>query len=80
VRRDVVTSVIGLIVLTALLGLAYPLVVTGVSQVAFSGNANGQKVYVHGKLVGSRIIGQSFTRAVLDEKGKPKEAEGQPVT
>jgi K+-transporting ATPase ATPase C chain len=59
-KRDIVTSLIGIVVLTLLLGIVYPLVVTGVSQVAFPGNANGQKVYVHGHLVGSKIIGQSF--------------------
>jgi potassium-transporting ATPase KdpC subunit len=79
-RRDIVTSVIGIIVLTVLLGLAYPLVITGISQVAFPGNANGQKVYVDGKLVGSRIIGQSFKTPVLDKNGKPKEEEEELVT
>jgi len=79
-RRDIVTAAIGIIVLTILLGLVYPLVITGVSQVAFPGNANGQKVYVNGKLVGSRIIGQSFTKPVLDKNGKPKEEEEEVVT
>ena len=79
-RRDIVTSVIGIVVLTVLLGLAYPLVITGVSQVAFPGNANGQKVYVNGKLVGSRIIGQSFSTPVLEKNGKPKEEKGVVVT
>src|SRR6201993_5107457 len=79
-RRDIVTSIIGIIVLTALIGLVYPLVITGVSQVAFPGNANGQKVYVGGKLVGSRIIGQSFKTPVLEKNGKPKEAEEELVT
>jgi K+-transporting ATPase ATPase C chain len=74
-RRDIVTSIIGIVVLTVLLGLVYPLVITGVSQVAFPGNANGQRVYVNGKLVGSRIIGQSFQKPVLDKNGKPKEEE-----
>jgi K+-transporting ATPase ATPase C chain len=59
-RRDIVTSVIGIVVLTLLLGIVYPLVVFGVGQVAFPGNANGQKVYVHGRLMGSKIIGQRF--------------------
>ncbi len=59
-KRDIVTSAIGILVLTLALGLVYPLVITGVSQVAFPGNANGQRVYVHDKLVGSKIIGQSF--------------------
>jgi K+-transporting ATPase ATPase C chain len=79
-RRDIVTSVIGIVVLTVLLGLVYPLVITGVSQVAFPGNANGQKVYVNGKLVGSKIIGQSFKTVVLEKNGKPKEEEKEVVT
>jgi K+-transporting ATPase ATPase C chain len=79
-RRDIVTSAIAIVVLTVLLGIVYPLVITGVSQVAFPGNANGQKVYVNGKLVGSKIIGQSFKRPVLEKNGKPKEEEGELVT
>jgi len=79
-RRDIVTAVISMIVFTILLGLVYPLVITGVSQVAFPGNANGQKVYVNGKLVGSKIIGQSFTKIVLEKNGKPKEEEEEVVT
>ncbi len=78
-RRDIVTAIIAMVVFTVLLGLVYPLVITGVSQVAFPGNANGQKVYVNGKLVGSKIIGQDFGTAVL-EKGKPKEVKGAVVT
>jgi K+-transporting ATPase ATPase C chain len=79
-KRDIVTSVIGMIVLTVLLGLVYPLVITGVSQVVFPGNANGQKVYVGGKLVGSKIIGQNFGTPVLEKNGKPKEVKGAVVT
>src|SRR5258707_4044773 len=79
-RRDIVTSAIAIIVLTVLLGIVYPLVITGVSQVAFPGNADGQKVYANGKLVGSKIIGQSFKRPVLEKNGKPKEEEGEVVT
>src|SRR6201997_4695011 len=79
-RRDIVTSVLAMIVFTILLGLAYPLLITGVSQVAFPGNANGQKVYLRGKLVGSRIIGQNFGTPVLEKNGKPKEVKGAVVT
>ncbi|MEA2199762.1 MAG: potassium-transporting ATPase KdpC subunit [Solirubrobacteraceae bacterium] len=79
-RRDVITSIIGIVVFTVLLGLLYPLVITGVSQVAFPGNANGQKVYVGGKLVGSRIIGQSFASPVIGKNGKPEEKEAELVT
>jgi K+-transporting ATPase ATPase C chain len=79
-RRDIVTAAIAIVVFTVLLGVVYPLLITGVSQVAFPGNANGQKVYVHGNLVGSKIIGQSFKRPVLEKNGKPKEEEEELVT
>jgi K+-transporting ATPase ATPase C chain len=79
-RRDIVTAAISMIVFAILLGLVYPLVITGVSQLAFTGNAAGQKVYVSGQLIGSKIIGQSFTKPVLDKSGKPKEVEGEIVT
>ena len=65
---------------TLLCGLVYPLVITGVSQVAFPGNANGQKVYVAGKLVGSKIIGQSFASPVIGKNAKPEEKEEELVT
>jgi K+-transporting ATPase ATPase C chain len=79
-RRDVVTSLIAVVLFTVLLGIVYPLLITGVGQVAFPGNANGQKVFLDGKLVGSKIIGQSFRRPVLEQNGKPKEEEGELVT
>jgi K+-transporting ATPase ATPase C chain len=69
-----------MIVFTILLGLVYPFAIEGVSQVAFSGNANGQKIYVKGQLVGSRIIGQNFGTEVLEKNGKPKEVKGVIVT
>jgi K+-transporting ATPase ATPase C chain len=79
-RRDVITSAIAIVVFTILLGLVYPLFITGVGQVAFPGNANGQQVKVNGKLVGSRIIGQNFGTPVLEKNGKPKEVKGAVVT
>jgi K+-transporting ATPase ATPase C chain len=79
-KRDVITSVIGIVVFTILLGLVYPLFITGVSQVAFPGDANGQQVHLHGKLIGSKIIGQNFGTAVLEKSGKPKEVKGAVVT
>ena len=45
-RKEIVTSIIAILFFTLLLGIVYPLVITGVSQVTFPGNANGQKVYV----------------------------------
>jgi K+-transporting ATPase ATPase C chain len=79
-RRDIISSAIGIVVLTLLCGVLYPLVVTGISQVAFPGNANGQNVYVNGRLVGSKIIGQQFTDQVI-KHGKPQvDKNGNPVT
>ncbi len=79
-KRDIVTSVIGVIVFTVLLGLVYPLAITGISQVAFPGDANGQQIHLDGKLVGSKIIGQSFATPVLEKDGKPKEVKDVVVT
>ncbi|HEY3759553.1 MAG TPA: potassium-transporting ATPase subunit C [Solirubrobacteraceae bacterium] len=79
-RKDIVTSVIAIVVFTVLLGLIYPLFITGVGQVAFPGNANGQKVYANGRLIGSKIIGQSFATPAIGKSGKPEEKEGELVT
>jgi potassium-transporting ATPase KdpC subunit len=79
-KRDIVTSVIAVIVFTVVLGLVYPLAITGISQVAFPGDANGQQIHLDGKLVGSKIIGQSFVSPVLGKNGKPEEKEGELVT
>ena len=79
-RKDIITAGIGIVVLTLFLGILYPLVVTGISQVAFPGNANGQQVKVGGKVVGSQLIGQNFTLQVV-KNGKPQvDKSGNPVT
>ncbi|HEX5853665.1 MAG TPA: potassium-transporting ATPase subunit KdpC [Solirubrobacteraceae bacterium] len=75
-RRDILTSLIAAVVFTILLGLVYPLLITGVSQVAFPGNANGQKIEVNGKLVGSKLIGQSFTSNPRYFQSRPSATEG----
>ena len=79
-KRDLVTSAIGILAFTILLGIVYPLFITGVSQVAFPGNANGQQIKVDGKLVGSKLIGQNFGTPVLEKNGKVKEVKGVVVT
>jgi K+-transporting ATPase ATPase C chain len=78
-RRDIITAAIGIVVFTLLLGIVYPLFITGVGQVAFPGNANGQQIKVKGTLVGSKIIGQAFEKQVIGKNGKPEEKEGKPV-
>ena len=52
-----------LIVMTLITGVAYPLLVTGVAQVAFRHQANGSLVEKDGKVLGSALIGQPFTDA-----------------
>ena len=56
-----------LLVLTVLLGIVYPLAVTGVGQLLFRSQANGSLVSSGGHVVGSSLIGQNFT----DDKGNP---------
>ena len=68
-----------LLLLTFILGLAYPLAMTGLAQVAFGGNANGSLVVRAGKTVGSDLIGQAFTRPVLLNDQPKKDAAGNPV-
>ena len=76
--RQIGAGLRALLVLTVIVGLAYPLVITGVAQVIFPGNADGSMVYRNGKPVGSDLIGQAFTRpetkagrALLDKAGTP---------
>jgi K+-transporting ATPase ATPase C chain len=61
-RRDVISAVLAILTLTALLGIGYPLVVTGVSQVVFPAKANGSKIERDGRLVGARLLAQDFRR------------------
>jgi K+-transporting ATPase ATPase C chain len=57
-RRDLLTSVLAILAVTVVFGLAYPLVVTGISQVAFPGRAGGSLIHQDGKVVGSRLLAQ----------------------
>jgi K+-transporting ATPase ATPase C chain len=68
-----------LLVLTVLLGVAYPLVLTGIAQVALPGNADGSLVQRHGATLGSHLIGQAFTRPVIKDGKAVKDADGNPV-
>ncbi len=60
-KKELLISVRMTLVTTVLLGLAYPLAVTGLAQLLLHECANGQLIEKHGKLVGSRLIGQPFT-------------------
>jgi potassium-transporting ATPase KdpC subunit len=60
--RDLRSSVVAVAVLTVVFGLAYPAVMTGFAQVAFNHEANGSLVKVDGKVVGSELAAQQFTK------------------
>ena len=62
-RRQLLPAVISMVIFTLVLGIGYPLVVTGIGQVAFADQANGSRVSVDGKEVGSSLLGQTFTEA-----------------
>jgi K+-transporting ATPase ATPase C chain len=65
-RRQLVPAVIAMVMFTVLFGLVFPLVITGIGQVAFHQKAEGSIVEQHGTKIGSSLIGQSFT----DAKGR----------
>ncbi|MFJ9456871.1 potassium-transporting ATPase subunit KdpC [Kitasatospora sp. NPDC101447] len=64
-----------LLVLTVILGVAYPLLVTGISQVAFSEKANGSIVKADGKEIGSSLIGQNFNLPKANPDDPKEEAQ-----
>lgn len=74
ILRQAAVSVAALVIATLALGFGYPLLVTGFSQLFLPGKANGSLLYSEGKLVGSALLGQSFT----DAKGNPLPKYFQP--
>ncbi len=62
-KKNLVIAVLMTIATTVLLGLIYPLVITGLAQVLFRDKANGQLITRNGVVVGSHIIGQPFVSA-----------------
>jgi len=60
-KKNLITAVLMTIATTILLGIIYPLIVTGLAQLLFPRQANGQLIHKDGKIVGSSIIGQGFT-------------------
>ncbi|HEX5928370.1 MAG TPA: K(+)-transporting ATPase subunit C [Solirubrobacterales bacterium] len=70
-RKDLTTAAVALAFFTLLLGAAYPLAITGVARALFPGAANGSKVEVGGRVVGSELIGQDFG-------GDPRYFQGRP--
>ena len=62
-RRQLLPAIVSMVVFTIVLGIGYPLVVTGIAQAGFADKANGSQVTVHGRVVGSSRLGQTFTKA-----------------
>ena len=60
-RRNIVTAILYTLVTTIIFGVAYPLLVTGAAQLLFKDKANGQLITQNGTVVGSHLIGQSFS-------------------
>jgi K+-transporting ATPase ATPase C chain len=60
--RDLKSSLIAVVLLTAVFGFAYPAVMTGFAQVAFPGKADGSLITRDGKVVGSKLAAQAFTK------------------
>src|ERR1700729_2210427 len=60
-KKNLMISIWMTIVTTILLGFIYPFVVTGIAQLFFPKQANGELITVNGKIVGSRLIGQPFS-------------------
>jgi K+-transporting ATPase ATPase C chain len=60
-KRNLITAVLMTLVTTVLFGLLFPLLITGLARVLFPKQANGQLVSRNGHVVGSRLIGQSFS-------------------
>jgi potassium-transporting ATPase KdpC subunit len=72
--RQLLAALRGLLIFTVICGIAYPLVMYGISQVAFNQQANGSLVHLHGRVVGSRLLCQEF----IDAKGNPLPQYFQP--
>ena len=72
--RQHLVALRGLLVFTVICGIAYPVVMWGVAQVAFHDHANGSLVSYHGRVVGSSLLCQEF----VDAKGNPLPQYFQP--
>jgi potassium-transporting ATPase KdpC subunit len=76
-RKDLLTSLLAVVVMTVFLGVVYPLAITGISQVVFPGKADGSKVSFDGEVVGSSLIGQEFKgRAYFHSRPSATEYSG----
>jgi potassium-transporting ATPase KdpC subunit len=61
IRRQIRAAISVTVVLMILTGFAYPMLVTGIAQLVFPGQANGSLITENGRIIGSRLIGQRFS-------------------
>lgn len=61
IARNLIVAALMTLVTTVILGVIYPLAITGIAQAVFPDRANGQLIEQHGTVIGSRIIGQAFS-------------------
>src|ERR1700755_3429449 len=78
-RKDLISSLVAIVALTVTFGLAYPLVVTGVSQVVFPGRADGSQIKKDGKGVGSRLIGPDCSKDPALFQSRPSPTDYSPA-
>jgi potassium-transporting ATPase KdpC subunit len=76
--RELRTAAIAVVVMTLVLGLAYPLAMTGVAQVLFPGASDGSLVKRDGKTVGSTLIGQDFSKSKGYFQSRPSVTDYNP--
>lgn len=77
--RELKTALIAVIAFTVVLGLAYPLAMTGVAQVIFPGRADGSMIERDGRIVGSKLIGQDFSKDLSYFQSRPSATEYAPA-
>lgn len=58
--KNVKTALVSLVVFTVLLGIVYPLAITGIANLFFPGQANGSLIEKDGVVIGSKLVGQEF--------------------
>ncbi len=77
-KKNIITSILFLLLITILTGLIYPLVMTGISQLIFPHQSNGSMIVSGNTIIGSELIGQNFT---IDKyfKGRPSAINYNPM-
>ncbi len=63
-KNEIITSLKAFIILSMLLGIAYPLIIMTIGQISMSNNANGSLIKKNNTTIGSKLIGQSFSNPI----------------